>query len=53
MLLWREQQRSFPVSEIAARLYVGARVAKALRSIGIAVWQVDGTLWSPEQRSLL
>lgn len=27
--------------------------AKALRSAGIAVWQVDGTLWSPEQRSLL
>jgi DNA-binding MarR family transcriptional regulator len=30
MLLWREQERAFPVEEIASRLYVNISVAKAL-----------------------
>jgi hypothetical protein len=30
MLLWREQERAFPVAEIASRLYVGVAVAKGL-----------------------
>jgi DNA-binding MarR family transcriptional regulator len=30
MLLWREQERAFPVEEIASRLYVSAGVAKGL-----------------------
>ena len=30
MLLWREQERAFPVEEIASRLYVNIGVAKAL-----------------------
>ena len=30
MLLWREQERAFPVEEIASRLYVGVGVAKGL-----------------------
>ena len=30
MLLWREQERAFPVEEIAGRLYVGAGVARGL-----------------------
>lgn len=27
--------------------------ARSLKSIGIAAWQADGTLWHPEQRSLV
>ena len=30
MLLWREQERAFPVEEIASRLYVSVNVARAL-----------------------
>lgn len=30
MLLWREQERAFPVEEIAGRLYVSVGVAKGL-----------------------